>query len=91
VTVVDEPTMRVVRRALAAIADDLRVRGSRRGSPPRPLDLAVLAVKVSQALELVAAEQVERAREIDGATWEAVGEAFGTSMQSAHARFRRRS
>ena len=84
--------MRVVRRALVDIAEALRwPRVSRRGSTPRPLDLAVLAIRVSQALELVAAEQVERAREVDGVTWEEVGEAFGTSMQSAHARVRRRS
>ena len=66
--------------------------GQRRTSTqPKPLDLAVLAVRVSQALELVAAEQIERARELDDITWEQVGDAFGVSMQSAYTRFRRRS
>ena len=56
-----------------------------------PLELAVLAVVAREALELIAAEHVERAREFDELTWEQVGERFGTSMQSAHSRFRRRS
>ena len=52
------------------------------------LDLAVRAVRLSQALELVAAEQVVLARELDDVTWEDVGRAFGISTQSAHSRFR---
>ncbi len=59
-------------------------------SRARPLDAAVLAITLSQALEVVAAEQVALAREHDGVTWEQVGEAFGISMQSAHSRFRPR-
>lgn len=100
VTKIDSRTMRVARQALLDIADELRLprgsypeskRSSRSMSQPRPLDVAVLAIKVGQALELIAEEQVERARDLDGVTWEQVGEAFDVSMQSAHARFRRRS
>jgi hypothetical protein len=100
VTKVDRRTMRAARRALLDVAAELRLprgsypsseRSSRLAVQPRPLALAVLAVKLAQALELIAADEVERARELDGVTWEQVGEAFGVSMQSAHARFRRRS
>ena len=54
------------------------------------LDLAVLAIELSQAMEWIAGEHVALARELDGVTWEDVGEAFGISMQSAHHRFRDR-
>lgn len=54
---------------------------------PRNLDLAVLALELSQVMEAVAAEHVMSARQDDGATWEDVGAAFGVTMQSAHARF----
>ena len=93
----DEDTMRVARRALE---DGAKALGLPRGRYPdsndpgrlrtrtRPLDTAVLAITLSQALEVVASEQVQLARKIDGSTWEEVGEAFDISMQSAHARFR---
>jgi hypothetical protein len=58
---------------------------------PRHLDLAVLAIELSQAMEWIAGEHVALARELDKLTWEDVGEAFGISMQSAHHRFRHRS
>ena len=92
--------MAAVRRGLLQVAGDLRLpRGrypdaadpSRDAVQPQPLELAALAIEASQALELIAAEQVERARELDGVTWEQVGLRFGTTMQSAHARFRQRS
>ena len=60
--------MRAARQALLDVADRLRVSRRVRGGAPRPLDLAVLAVRVAQAMELVAAEQVERARAVDGVT-----------------------
>jgi hypothetical protein len=92
--------MRVAQRVLSEAAAEVRLplgsysdggRSSRWTAQPRPLALAVLAVQLGQALELIAMEQVERARDLDGATWEQVGEAFAVSMQSAHSRFRRRS
>ena len=63
----------------------------RRTLQPDPLELAALAITARDALELIAAEHVDRARSLDGLTWEQVGERFGTSMQSAHSRFHRSS
>ena len=57
---------------------------------PRHLDVAVLAIELSLAMEWIAGEHVAMARELDGVTWVDVGEAFGISMQSAHHRFRDR-
>jgi len=99
-TVIDGATMMAVRRALLDIARALKL--PRRRYPvsrrsrqlvlqPPPLDLAVLAIKAAQALELVAAEHVQRARDLDGVSWAQVGEAFGVSTQSAHSRFYRGS
>ena len=95
----DDATLRAARDALDGAAKAL---GLPRGRYPdaisgqtqtkaRPLDAAVLAITLSEALEVVAAEQVELARTLDDVTWEQVGEAFDISMQSAHSRFRRRS
>jgi hypothetical protein len=92
--------MAAVRRALLDVARELGVPRRRYPDPadprhsttqPVPLELAVLALTARDALDLIAAEHVERARELDGVTWEQIGERFGTSMQSAHSRFRRRS
>lgn len=92
--------MVAVRRALLDLGRDLGLPRGRYPDPSdpkritlqaEPLELAVLAIKVRDALELIAAEHVDRARSIDGLTWEQVGERFGTSMQSAHSRFRRTS
>ena len=99
-TEIDDATMVAVRHALLVLARDLNVpRGRypdlsnprRRTLQPEPLELAALAIDARDALELIAAEHVGRARELDGLTWEEVGERFGTSMQSAHSRFRQRS
>jgi hypothetical protein len=92
----------VARRALLDAADELRLPRVRTAAPtrrepsrtvraPRHLDLAVLAIELGQAMEAIAAEYVAKARETDGVTWEQVGEVFGTTMQSAHARFRAHS
>jgi hypothetical protein len=100
VTKMDHRTMRVANRVLSEAAQEFRLpaglyppaSGSRRlTAQPQPLALAVLAIQLGRALELLAAEHVERARKLDGVTWEQVGEAFGVSMQSAHARYRQRS
>ena len=99
-TKIDEATMDAARRALVDMARELRLpRGrypdpanpQRMTSQPRPLDIALLAQRASQAFDLLVNEYVDRARELDGVTWEQVGEAFETSMQNAHARFRRSS
>ena len=99
-TEIDDVTMVAVRRALLDLGRELGLpRGrypdpsdpKRTTSQPVPLELAALATEARDALELIATEHVERARELDGLTWEQVGERFGTSMQSAHSRFRRSS
>ena len=90
--------MRVVRSALVDMARELGLPRGRFPDPdkpgrlrtqPDPLELAVLALRARDALELLAAENVNRARELNGVTWEQVGERFDISMQSAHSRFRR--
>jgi hypothetical protein len=98
----DEATLTAARRVLLEVARQLRLpqttyAGPTRRAPrrtaaqPKHLDLAVLAIELSQAMEWIAGEHVALARELDGATWEDVGEVFGISMQSAHHRFRDRS
>lgn len=52
------------------------------------LVLAVAASRIAAAAERLARAHVARARQSDGVTWEQVGEAFGTTRQSAHERFR---
>lgn len=57
------------------------------GSQQR-LRVAVAARALADAADRLARVEVLAARELDGATWEQVGEAFGVSRQSAHERFR---
>ena len=98
----DEATLTAARHALLEVARELRLPQTRYPAPtrrepnrtiaqPKHLDLAVLAIELSQALEWIAGEHVALARELDGVTWEDAGDAFGISMQSAHHRFRDRS
>jgi hypothetical protein len=95
----DDATLKAARRALLEVARELRLPRKRypvstRREPnrtvelPRHLDIAVLALELSQALESLAGEHVTLARELDKVTWEDVGSAFEISMQSAHHRFR---
>jgi len=51
------------------------------------LDRAVLSMRVAEAAERLARVEVDSARR-DGATWQDVGDAFGTNRQAAHERFR---
>ena len=62
-----------------------------RVAPMGPLRRAVLAVRLAEALEILAAEAVNDARVDDGLTWADVGDAFGVRPQTAQARFRRPS
>lgn len=48
----------------------------------------MLAVRLAEALEVLAAEAVDAARTDDGQTWAEVGDAFGVRPQTAQARFR---
>lgn len=52
------------------------------------LALAVTAARVAAAADRVARTHVTLARDEEGVTWEQIGEAFGTTRQSAHERFR---
>ncbi len=97
-TAIDGELMAAVRKALLQVARDMNVpverypvpdSPKRTRSEPRALDLAVLAVEVEAALELIAVEQVAKAREHHGLTWEQIGQAFETSAQSSHVRFGR--
>ena len=75
------------------IVDEL---ASRRRSPlhwdgpmnSRHLVLAVAAARVAASADRLARTHVAHARDTEGVTWEQVGEAFGTTRQSAHERFR---
>lgn len=51
------------------------------------LERAVLAMRLASAAEQLARAEVDRARAA-GATWQDVGDAFGTNRQAAHERFR---
>ena len=49
---------------------------------------ALLAVRLAEAFEVLAAEAVDNARHIDAQTWTDVGAAFDVRPQTAQARFR---
>lgn len=99
-TAIDDGLMAAVRKALLQVARDAHIPTARYPNTaddgqtrqryePRALDLAVLAVAAEAALEVLAVEQVAKARLHDEVTWEQIGDAFGTSAQSAHVRFGR--
>lgn len=92
--------MAAVRKALLQVARDIQTPTARYPTTgddgqvrqryePMALDLAVLAVAAEAALEVLAVEQVAKARLHHELTWEQIGDAFGTSAQSAHFRFGR--
>ena len=70
-----------VDRAVARLVRDLAV------AKAGHLDRAVLSMRVAEAAERLARVEVAVARE-GGATWQEVGDAFGTNRQAAHERFR---
>lgn len=75
------------------VVDELASRGRSplQGDGPtssRHLVLALAAARVAAAADRLARIHVALARDKEGATWEQVGEAFGTTRQSAHERFR---
>ena len=63
-------------------------RGGSTAEPSGHLLVAVAADRLAAAAERLARAQVAEARAADGLTWEQVGEAFGTTKQAAHERFR---
>ena len=85
----DPAIMDAARAGLTAAARRLASRRTptRRARTDPLLADAVLAVRLAEALELLAADEVARARDDYGLTWTDIGAAFDTSPQSAHTRF----
>jgi hypothetical protein len=91
-TMVDPAMLDAAKAALRSAARRLSSSTSQTRRPqtdPRLVD-AVLAVRLAEALELLASHEITEARERNGLTWADVGAAFGTSAQSAHTRYRGR-
>lgn len=94
-TSVDADLKTATHAALLTIAKELGLPVDRYPDPVtgrlrrrvKPLSLAQLAIDTQEALEVLAAQEVAAARDLEGATWGQVGEAFGISTQSAHHRF----
>lgn len=83
---IDPIVMAAAREALDALTPTRR---ALRAAPKGNLRRAVLAVRLAEALDVLATEAVEEARALeDGPTWAGVGEAFGMRAQSAQQRFR---
>ncbi|MGI8685707.1 MAG: helix-turn-helix domain-containing protein [Acidimicrobiales bacterium] len=76
------------RRQRPSIDDIVRDVVAAEAEPGAHLDHAVVALKLSEAAERYARAEVIAARELDGASWAAVGKALGVSRQTAHERFR---
>ena len=77
-------------KAIAQLVDSLRagtVAGGRSEDQPH-LARAAIADRLAVAAERLARAEVVAARNLDGATWQQVGDAFGIIRQSAHERFR---
>lgn len=79
----------VVRAIATALLDSLTpTRRAQRVAPSGPMRRALLAVRLAEAFEVLAAEAVDGARCDDGQTWADVGAAFDVRPQTAQARFR---
>ena len=87
----DKDADALVRNLIDELAVRMR-RGTRHGGKATTnsghLALAVTAARVAAAADRLARTHVALARDQEGVTWEQVGEAFGTTRQSAHERFR---
>ena len=79
-----------VRRAVEELASVLKRQRNSAGTSPtsQHLLLAVSAARLAAEADRLAQVHVNVARETEGVTWEQVGDAFGTTRQSAHERFR---
>jgi hypothetical protein len=95
---IDSDLLEATHRALLKLAKELGLSTGRYPdaatggyrSRPKPLAVAVLALEAQEALEVLAAQEVELAREHDDVSWADISEAFGITTQSAHHRFARR-
>lgn len=71
------------------LAESARSRRAYRAAPAGPFRDALLAVRLSEALDALATEKIQNLRRTnESVTWADVSEAFETTPQSAHARFR---
>jgi hypothetical protein len=90
-TTSDKAAEALVRKAVNQLAFTARPRASRGHSNPSTtsahLLLATAAARIAAAADRIARAHVTLARQTEGVTWEQVGEAFGTTRQSAHERF----
>ena len=78
----------MVRKAAEEILDLLApTRRAVAAAPSGPFRRSVLAVRLAEALEVLAAEEVERVRLARSMRWADVGEAFDVTPQTAHTRF----
>ena len=88
-----KPTVDTIDPAVMALARDLlddaaRSRRAFRAAPVGRFRRAVLAVRLSEALDALAPAEVRDVRDGDEAvSWAQIGDAFGTTAQGAHRRF----
>jgi len=83
--VADDAVRTAVDKLLATTRPDRR---RSTPSPSRHLLVALAASRLAAAAERLSRAEVGEARAAEGLTWEQIGEAFGTTRQSAHERFR---
>jgi hypothetical protein len=87
----DKEADALVRKIVDDLAFDTRQGNRKRGQGKTDsyhLLVAVTAARIATAADRLARTHVALARDQEGVTWEQVGEAFGTTKQSAHERFR---
>lgn len=87
----DKAADALVRNALEELTASARAQTRQRRpttSGSNHLLLAVTAARIAAAADRMARTHVTLAREVDGVTWEQIGDVFGTTRQSAHERFR---
>ena len=78
----------MVRKAAEEILDQLApTRRAVAAAPRGPFRRSVLAVRLAEALEVLAAEEINRVRLANSMVWKDVGEAFDVTPQTAHTRF----
>jgi hypothetical protein len=83
----EELIQQAVEQLVAASTSPRKSAGSTTAEVSPHLARAVSAARLAAAAGRLARHYVDLAREVEGATWEQVGGAFGTSRQSAHERF----
>ena len=80
-----DPVALVIVAAIERLVDDGAVQALAATQPH--LARAVVAQQLAESAARLARLEVAAARELDDATWQEVGDAFGIIRQSAHERF----